>query len=160
MKKSLILTLALLMAFSLIISAAADVPQVSSNLFSTAKEALRCLASGEYERLVTILPFSGISPGADEWRAFAGKNFSTLQNGVQTEYAVAYWNGSGWCVAVPLSAPSSDSVEVFALLSGDGQSFSGYRYANWGYVRSEMQRSDHVVWNKEYVDASLVIAFD
>ena len=82
-------------------AARADVPQISGSLFSSAKDALVCLASGEYERLVTLLPFSGVAPSATEWQSFAG-NFSTLGSGVQTEYAVAYWTGADWCLAVPV----------------------------------------------------------
>ena len=140
-------------------SAQADVPQISGSLFSSAKDALVCLASGEYERLVTLLPFSGVVPSATEWQSFAG-NFSALGSGVQTEYAVAYWTGADWCLAVPVATPSSGDVEVMALISADGSTFSGYRYASWSQIQSEYQSASYVTWNEEYVDSEPVIAVD
>ena len=79
MKKFLCLVLALMM----IGSAAFAVPQLSDSLFSSAKQAVSYLASGEFERLVTLLPFSDVAPSAAEWERFAG-NFSTLSD-VQTD---------------------------------------------------------------------------
>ena len=140
-------------------AARADVPQISSGLFSSAKEALVCLAAGEYERLVTLLPFSGVAPSASEWQSFAG-NFGTLGDGVQTEYAVAYWTGADWCLAVPLSEPSGGDVEVMALISADGSTFSGYRYASWSQIQGEYQGASYVTWNEEYVDSEPVVAVD
>ncbi len=139
--------------------ARAEVPQISGSLFSSAKEALVCLASGEYERLVTLLPFSGVAPSASEWQSFAG-NFSTLSGGVQTRYAVAYWTGSDWCLAVPVATPDSGSVEVMALLSTDGSAFSGYRYATWSQIQSEYQGASYITWNEEYVGSEPVVAAD
>ena len=79
--------------------ARAEVPQISGSLyFERQGGRWFALASGEYERLVTLLPFSGVAPSASEWQSFAG-NFSTLSGGVQTRYAVAYWTGSDWCLA-------------------------------------------------------------
>ena len=108
---------------------------------------------------MTLLPFSGVAPSATEWQSFAG-NFSTLGSGVQTEYAVAYWTGADWCLAVPVATPSSGDVEVMALISADGSTFSGYRYASWSQIQSEYQSASYVTWNEEYVDSEPVIAVD
>ena len=140
------------------VNAYADVPQLSGTLFSTAKQALVYLSSGEYERLVTLLPFSGVSPSASEWQSFAD-NFSSLSS-VQTDYAVAYWTGSTWRLAVPVSEPSSDDVETLVLSSDDGASFSGYRYSSWSQVRDEYESASYVMWDDEYVDSDPVIAVD
>jgi len=160
MKKRLSFALILILLISFVPQGYAGTPQLSDTLFGSAKEALRCLASGEYERLVAILPFSGYSPSADEWRSFAQGNFSTLNQGVQTEYAVAYWNGGHWKLAIPLETPSRGDVEVFLLQSQDGQTFCGYQYGRWANVYAEVQAAEHVTWNREYTDTSLVISFD
>ena len=154
---SLILTILLLCTAA---SAHAEVPQLSGELFSSAKQALYYLASGEYERLVTLLPFSDVAPSASEWQKFAEGNFATLANGVQTDYAVAYWNGSCWKVAVPVAAPNHGSVESMVLTSSDGHTFSGYRYCDWNSVKSEYETAAYVTWNKEFVDSSPMIAID
>ena len=154
MKKMICLALALL----LVGSAALAVPQISNSLFSSAKQALGYLASGEYERLVTLLPFSGVSPSAAEWQSFAG-NFSDLSN-VQSDYAVAYWTGSVWVLAVPVHAPDSGNVEALVLGSEDGSSFIGYRYATWSRIESEYTASDHVGWNQEYLGGAPTVVAD
>lgn len=159
MKRYISIALVVLL-LSFAVTAHADAPQISGKLFSSAKQALVYLSSGEYERLVTLLPFSDVSPSAAEWQSFAEGNFSTLHNGVQTEYAVAYWNGSCWKVAVPVSAPNDGNVEAFVLTSADGKSFSGYRYSTWSNVRGEYESASYVTWNKEYVGSEPMIVVD
>lgn len=131
--------------------ALAEVPSLSDNAFKYAKGALKALASGEYDKVVTALPFSGVSPSADEWRNFAEGSFSGLSgSSPQTKYAVAYWTGSVWKLAVPVSEPSSDRVETLVLITDDGENFSGYSCSSWGNVKSEYQGSTYVLWNDEY----------
>ena len=139
-------------------TALAGAPQLSDSLFSSAKQAVGYLASGEYERLVTLLPFSDVAPSASEWERFAG-NYSDLTH-VQSDYAVAYWTGSVWKVAVPVQVPESGSVEVLILSSEDGDTFSGYRYATWNKVEEECGDSDHVRWSKEYVGGTPTVVAD
>ena len=158
MKRNLTIVMILLMLCAACV-AQAEVPQLSSDLYSCAKKATAYLSSGEYERLVTLIPFSDVAPSASEWESFAG-NFSSLGGDVQTDYAVAYWKGSKWNLAVPISAPESDDVETFVLSSADGTSCSGYRYATWSQVSSEYEDSDYVIWNKEYVSATPVVDAD
>lgn len=146
MKKVLCL---LLIAFLLVPAAMADsAPKLDDKLFAYAKKALTCLASGEYERLVTNLPFSDISPSASEWQNFAG-NYRDLTD-PQSEYAVAYWTGACWNIAVPVYEPTSGDIEVLVLTSYDGFSFSGYCYDVWQQIVNEYTLSEHVSWNKEY----------
>ena len=154
MKKMLCLLLAALM----LVATAFAAPQLSSGLFSSAKQAVKYLSSGEYERLVTLLPFSDVAPSASEWESFAG-NYSNL-SGVQQDYAVAYWTGSVWKVAVPIQVPSSGSVEVLTLSSEDGSTFVGYSYATWSQVEAEYSGSDHVLWNQEYVGGAPTVVAD
>ena len=154
MKKLICLVLALL----LIGTAALAAPQLSGSLFSSAKQAVGYLASGEYERLVTLLPFSGDAPSASEWESFAA-NYSGL-SGAQSKYAVAFWTGSVWVVAVPLQEPSSGSVEVLALSSEDGSSFNGYSYRSWSQIEDAYEKSDHVLWNEEYVGGTPTVVAD
>lgn len=137
-------------------AAYAEVPALSENMFKYAKAALGCLASGDFDKVVTNLPFSDISPSADEWRSFARGSFSSLNN-PQSKYAVAYWTGRAWKLAVPVETPSSDSVDAFVLVSEDGRSFTGYGCSSWGKVRSEFQSSAYVVWNDEYHATTSVI---
>ncbi len=155
MKKALCVMLALLLIGA---SALADVPQLSSGLFSSAKRAVGYLASGEYERLVTLLPFSDVAPSAAEWENFAA-NYSNLSN-IQSDYAVAFWSGSFWVVAVPMQVPDSGSVEVLALSSEDGSTFNGYHYSTWSKVESGYSQSSHVQWNDEYVSGTPTVVAD
>ncbi len=152
-----VLCAALLLTMPL--SAWAEVPQFSNSLFADGKNALVYLASGEYERLVTLLPFSDVAPGASEWQSFAD-NFSTLSDGVQTDYAVAYWNETDWKLAIPVQTPDDDSVEALVLISADGSTLTGYRYATWGDVKREYEAASYTVWNQEYVSATPVITSD
>ena len=159
MKK--IASVVLLMALLVSACACAEgVPSISDELFSAAKEALSLLSYGEYARVSEALPFSGGAPSAEEWQQFAG-SFSTLDSGtVQREVSVAYWQGSCWYLAVPVTEPNRDGVEALVLRSDDGAACSGYKYATWGDVKSGYQASDYVVWNEEYVAGTPVIIAD
>ena len=159
MKRKTMTLLALLLILSAMTSALA-VPQISGALFSSAKQAVKCLSSGEYEKLVTLLPFSGIAPSASEWQSFAEGNFTTLNGAAQCDYAVAYWNGSVWKLAVPVSEPSSDTVETLVLSSANGSTFSGYAYTTWTEVKGEYLFASYVIWDKEYISASPIITVD
>ena len=159
MKRNMTIAL-VLMLLCVAITAQAEVPQISDDLFSCAKKAIVYLSSGEYERLVTLLPFSGDAPSASEWQNFAEGNFSTLGGDVQTDYSVAYWTGSCWKLAVPVTVPDSGSVEALVLTSDDGSSFSGYRYSTWSDVQSGYEASSYVSWSREYVSVSPYIDGD
>lgn len=157
--------ISILLAIVLLLSASAaavsvEVPHISEDLFLCAKQALVYLSSGEYERLVTLLPFSGVAPSASEWQSFAEGNFLTLADGVQTEYAVAYWNGLSWTLAVPVVNPDVDTAETLVLTSADGVTFSGYRYATWAEVKGEYLFATYVTWNKEYLGTAPIITAD
>ena len=142
-------------------AAQAEVPSLSEKMFKYAKAALSCLATGEYDKVVTSLPFSDISPSADEWRSFAQGSFSSLSGKPQSKYAVAYWTGREWKIAVPVAETASDSVETFVLVSEDGSSFSGYGCTSWSKVNVEYQNSSYVSWNEEYnASTSVVIESD
>ncbi len=155
MKKLICALLALLLLGS---AALADAPQLSDELFTSAKMAVGYLASGAYEKLVTLLPFSDVAPSASEWEGFAA-NYSDLSN-PQSEYAVAYWTGNYWVVAVPIQAPDSGNVEALVLGSEDGSSFIGYRYATWSQVENGYNASDRVLWNVEYVGGTPTVVAD
>ena len=137
---------------------ATGAPQFQNALFDSGKQAVAYLASGEYERLVTKLPFSGVAPSAGEWESFAG-NFQNL-TGVQSDYAVAWWTGAMWKLAVPMQVPDSDAVEVLVLTSEDGSCFDGYRYALWSQVEREFAGSDHVLWNMDSVGGAPTVFVD
>ena len=158
--KRMIAALCVVILLAANLSALAEVPQFSNSLFASGKDALVYLASGEYERLVTLLPFSGDAPSASEWQNFAEGNFSTLGGDVQTDYSVAYWTGSCWKLAVPVTVPDSGSVEALVLTSDDGSSFSGYRYSTWSDVQSGYEASSYVSWSREYVSVSPYIDGD
>ena len=155
MKKAICIILIALMIGA---SALAEVPQLSDDLFDSAKQAVAYLASGEYERLVTLMPFSDVAPSAQEWESFA-RNFNDLTS-VQSDYAVGFWMGDMWVVAVPVQEPENGDVEVLALSSEDGNSFYGYRYATWAQVETACAKSDHVVWNVEYIGGTPTLEMD
>lgn len=149
-------SVALLIALLLIAASSAyaseiEIPRIADTLFDSAKQALFYLSSGEYERLVTLLPFSDVAPSAKEWQNFVEGNFKSLVD-VQTEYSVSYWSGEFWSLAVPASNPDSDDVEALVLTSEDGETFSGCCYAIWKDVKEDYEASAYVVWNKEFVD--------
>jgi len=143
-------------------AAHAEVPSLSESLFKYAKTAITALAAGDYEKVVTGLPFSDVSPSAGEWRSLAEGSFSSLSGASpQTKYAVAYYTGSIWKVAVPVSKPDSGSVETLVLLSEDGKTFTGYGCTSWKKVEGEYQSSSYVSWNDEYnASTSVVIEND
>lgn len=152
-----------LLAILLLTSVAlAEVPSLSENMFKYAKGTLSCLASGAYDKIVTSVPFSGVSPSADEWAGFAEGGFTDLPGSTpQTKYAVAYWTGVSWKIAVPVSEPNSASVEALVLISEDGQSVTGYGCSSWSQVSSEYESSNYVHWNAEYnASTSAVVEMD
>ena len=150
MKKLLSCALIAALLIAMAVPALAEVPPLGSKMFKYAKAALTCLASGDYDRVVTGLPFSGLSPSADEWRSFAEGSFSDLPgSSPQTKYAVAYWTGRLWRIAVPVSKPSSGSVEALVLTSEDGS----YACLSWSSVEDEYRSADYVSWNEEYSGA-------
>ncbi len=156
--KLLMAIVSALIALMLCASACADVPPLSDQLFGCAKDAITALAAGEYDRMVTSMPYSDISPSADEWQSFANGAFSSLVgSNPQTYYAVAYRNGRCWKIAVPVSEPNSDDVEALVLVSEDGNTVCGYGRSMWGQIRSEYQSSDYVKWNHEYVSSTSAV---
>ena len=125
MKKALCAVMVLLLMGAV---ALAGAPKLSSSLFDRAKEALASLAAGDYEALSDNLPFSENAPDSSEWKRLAEK-YADLSF-VQSDYAVAFWTGSIWVVAVPVQAPSDGSVEALAFSSEDGVQFNACRYAS------------------------------
>ena len=156
MKRLAAIAIAILLCLCTI--ANADVPPLSDRMFDCAKGAISALAAGQYDRLVTSMPFSDISPSADEWQSFAQGAFSSLVGSdPQTYYAVAYRIGNFWKIAVPISDPGSDGVEALVLVSEDGSTISGYARSTWGSIRSEYESSEYVKWNHEYVSSTSAI---
>lgn len=155
MKRSLCIALICLLIGA---AALAEVPRLSDDLFAGAKQAVVYLASGEYERVVTVLPFSDVAPSAQEWESFSA-NYSNLED-IQSDYAVGFWTGTMWVIAVPMQVPETGDVEVLALSSEDGVSFNGYRYATWAQIESAYARSDRVLWNVEYVGGTPTLIAD
>ena len=157
MKRKKYIAMVALMLLALCGNALA-VPKLSESLFDYAKATITCLASGSYDKIVTNLPFSDVSPSADEWERFAKGNFSNLTGSdPQTRYIVAYWTGRAWKVAVPVSEPSSSGIETLVLTSEDGSSFNGYGCMSWGDVKSEYSASDYVSWTHEYEDSTSAV---
>lgn len=153
----------ILIALMLLSAAAcAQAPVLSENMFKYTKAALAALAAGAYEKVVANLPFSGVSPSAKEWRSLAEAGFSALTgSNPQSEYAVAWWNGRMWKIAVPVAAPAKDDVESLVLFSADGETFTGYSCEIWGSVMRDVQEADYVSWNEEYnASTSALVEFD
>ena len=155
MKKAFLTVMALLLAGTV---ALAGAPKLSSGLFDSAKQALVILSSGDYEGLSDRLPFSGDMPDARQWQSLA-EGFSDLSS-VQTDYAVGFWTGKLWVIAVPVQPPSDDSVEVLAFSSADGATFNACRYATWKQIESAFSDSSRVIWNQEYVGGSATVVAD
>ena len=145
MKKQLLaLLIAAIMVFGPLAAAA---PQLSDSLVSAAMEAAGCLVSGEYERLVTVLPFSGVSPSAEEWERFA-RGFSSA-GPAWADDAMAYWKGGSWRIAVPIQLPDSGDVEALLLQSEDGQTITGYKHTTWAQVIEDAQSGEMASWDGE-----------
>lgn len=158
MKKTICCILIFMLLLACAGSALAEVPNLSGDLFQYAKGALKALADGDYQKVVTRLPFSDVSPSADEWRNLAEGGFSTLSGASpQTTYAVAYYIGNVWKIAVPVSEPSSGNVETLILISEDGQTFTGYGCMSWKKATGEYQSSNYVTWNEEYNASTSVL---
>lgn len=154
-----IISCILIAAMLLCTSAAfAQVPAPSDSLFTNITKAMTYLADGAYDKVVSSLPFSDVSPSADEWQSFVEGNFTTLVGArPQTRYIVAYWSGSVWKIAMPVQEPERDNVEVLVLTSEDGQTFNGYGCSGWGGVRREYEASPYVKWSEEYHGATFAM---
>lgn len=144
---TLLAALALSLSLCACAAAEAGVPSIDDRMFKDAKQTLVYFDAGDYDSAAALVDFAD----ADELRKFVEGNFTTIGNGVQSEVSVAYWTGSAWELAVPVSEPSAENVEVLILVSSDGKSFSGYSYADWGDVEEKYASCDYVVWNEEYV---------
>ena len=155
MKKILLAILALLLAGT---AALAGTPKLSPDLFDCAKDALLDLAAGDYEGLCQRIPFSDSAPDINWWAALA-EAYSDLTD-VQTDYAVAFWTGGIWILAVPVQPPSDGSVEALAFSSEDGSSFKACRYATWEQVENAFSDSSRVIWDKEYVGGNATVVAD
>jgi len=155
MKKTFLTVMALLLVGTV---ALAGAPKLSAELFDSAKQALVVLASGEYDGLSERLPFSGNAPDVRQWQSLAD-GFSDLSS-VQTDYAVGFWTGSIWVIAVPVQPPSDGSVEALAFSSEDGATFNACRYATWKQIESACGKSSRVIWNQEYVGGSATVVAD
>ena len=151
MKKAFVLILVLILLCG---AALAEVPHLSGQLFDSAKGAVNCLASGAYDRLAAELPVAD----AGEWADFAA-DFADL-SGAQTQYAVAFWRGGSWYVAVPIREPANERVETLVLSSADGKHVDGYRRAPWGKVQSAYRGSDYLYWNQEYTGGGAMLMAD
>ena len=157
MKNKLIYIL-IIAILAMCVPAQAAVPTLSENLYACAKQAVGFLAAGAYEKVVTTLPFSGISPSASEWKNFAEGSFTTLVGALpQQIYAVSYWAGNCWKIAVPVFDPIADNIETLELISTDGETFAGYGFAYWGQVVAAYQASPYVDWNEEFISSTSVI---
>ena len=155
MKKTFLTVLALLLVGT---TALAGAPKLSAGLFDSAKQALVALASGDYDALSDRLPFSGGAPDARQWQSLA-ERYADLSS-VQTDYAVGFWTGSIWVIAVPVQPPSDGSVEVLAFSSEDGATFKACRYATWKQIESACSEISRVIWNQEYVGGSATVVAD
>jgi hypothetical protein len=155
MKKTLCAILALVLVGT---AALAGAPKLAPGLFDSAKLALAGLAAGEYEALSQRLPFSADAPDAAWWQRLA-EGYADLSE-VQDEYAVAFWTGKIWVLAVPVQPPSNGAVEVLAFSSEDGASFNACRYATWDQVEDACADSSRVIWGKEYVGGSATVVAD
>ena len=155
MKRILLAVMALLLASPV---ALAGTPKLSEALIDSAKQALVALADGDCEGLTDRLPFSEEGPTDAQWQ-----KLTTLYadlSAVQTDYAVAFWTGSVWIIAVPVQPPSDGSVEALAFSSGDGTTFKACRYATWDKVENAYSDCSRVIWDKEYVGGSATVEAD
>ena len=155
MKKAFLSVMALLLIGTV---ALAGAPKLSQGLFDSAKQALVVLASGDYDALSDRLPFSGGVPDAKQWHSLA-ESYADLSS-VQTDYAVGFWTGNIWVIAVPVQPPADGSVEVLAFSSADGTTFNACRYATWKQIESACSESSRVIWNQEYVGGSATVVAD
>ena len=156
--KKICMSLMVLAIVCTLIASATAAAALSGKAFAYAKGALVALADGDFDKVVTHLPFSGVSPSAGEWKSFAENAFSRLiGSNPQTTYAVAYWTGNVWKIAVPVSTPDNPAVETFVLTSEDGERFMGYGCTTWSSVVSEYQNASHVTWNDEYSGSTSAI---
>jgi hypothetical protein len=155
MKKAFLSVMALLLIGTV---ALAGAPKLSPGLFDSAKQALVVLASGDYDALSDRLPFSGGVPDAKQWHSLA-ESYADLSS-VQTDYAVGFWTGNIWVIAVPVQPPADGSVEVLAFSSADGTTFNACRYATWKQIESACSESSRVIWNQEYVGGNATVVAD
>ena len=135
-------------------------PDISEALFVAAKQAVVDMANGNFEQAASDLTFSDVAPSAEDLQTFAS-GFTTLSpDTVQNEISVAYWNNTGWMLAVPVTEPSDGNVEAMVFSSSDGKALTGCSLMLWNDVEAAYEASEYVLWNKEYLPAELIIIAD
>jgi len=151
MKKILMIILALALSCS---AAMAESGRIDDRLFSTAKQALHCVDTGDYQTASELL----VGVDAQTLQQLAEQNFTTLGSGTaQTRISVAFYISGNWFLAVPTTEPSLPEVEALVLNCGLGDGVLEARYLLWGDVELGLDAAEAVIWNEEYIPGVFVI---
>ncbi|MEA4898905.1 MAG: hypothetical protein VB067_00785 [Christensenellaceae bacterium] len=159
MKSKLLPILLILLAVAS--PALAKPAKLDTALIDDAKQALTLMADGEYKQALKVLAFVKNEPSAAQLSEFAQASLSDLPNvAVQTEVTVAYRLKGVWRVAVPIEAPSFDSVQTLVLRSKNGKAFDAYKAMSWYEVESDLASADPVIWQEAYEPSEMFLAAD
>lgn len=135
--------------------------KLDTALIDDAKQALVLMADGEYKKALKSLAFIKNAPSSAQLSEFAEASLSDLADvEVQTEVAVAYQLKGVWRVAVPIEAPTYDSVQTLVLRSKNGKAFDAYKAMSWYEVESELASADPVIWQEAYEPGEMFLAAD
>ena len=127
----------------------------AESAYRQAKEAVSLISYGEYEMALNRLGMQE-QMQASTLKRYIDRNCSEIHRGsVQTDVAVAWFDGSVWQIAVPFEAPEDEAVGALVFtLAGDG--FSGIDFMRWGDVEASYDVADEVYWNRPYMPSCTI----
>lgn len=140
--------------------AAALAASLNSSLIEDAKQALTLMSYGEYKKALKKLNLKK-APSAQDLSDFVDSDLSDVYAvAVQTEVAVAYKVDGVWRVAVPVEAPSYDSVQTLVVRAKDGKRFDAYKAIAWYEVLDQVDQAEEVIWQEAYEQGELYLLPD
>ncbi len=149
------LTAAIVGACLMLALFASAMAEPSESAYRQAKEAVSLISYGEYEMALNRLGMQDQMQAA-MLKRYIDQNCGEIHRGsVQTDVAVAWFDGSAWQLAVPFEAPEDDAVGalVFTL---SGNAFSGIDFMRWGDVEASYDVANEVYWNLPYTPSCTV----
>lgn len=149
-----------LLVAALLMAPVAALASLDSGLIDDAKQALTLMSYGEYKKALKKLNLKKAS-SAQALSDFVDSSLSDIYAvAVQTDVAVAYKTDGVWRVAVPVEAPSYDTVQTLVVRAKDGKRFDAYKAMAWYEVMDQVDAAEEVIWQDAYEQGELYLLPD
>ena len=149
-----------LLVAALLMAPVAALASLDSGLIDDAKQALTLMSYGEYKKALKKLNLKKAS-SAQALSDFVDSSLSDIYAvAVQTDVAVAYKTDGVWRVAVPVEAPSYDTVQTLVVRAKDGKRFDAYKAMAWYEVMDQVDAAEEVIWQEAYEQGELYLLPD